>query len=116
MTAHVLAVVERGPGGTARQLTDLIDFCLGLRTSFGSLDIVLRGSAVACALDGADPSDGLPGRQLRTLLRIGVGIWADDADLAELGRPQQAVLEGVRTADTDALATSWETYEEVWFL
>jgi hypothetical protein len=116
MTARVLAVVERGNESNARQLTDLIDFCVGLRTSFGSLDLVLRGSAVACALDGGDPSDDLPGRQIRTLMRIGVQVWADNADVAELGQAEPTLLDGVLATDTDALATGWDAYEEVWFL
>lgn len=107
MPARVLAVVERGLGSTEQQHADLIDFCLGLRTSFGSLDVVLRGSAASCALEG-----GAVERKLRTLMRIGTRVWADDAGL--VGR--ECVLDGVVVTDTDELATGWDSYEEVWFL
>lgn len=107
MPARVLAIVERGPRSTAEQRSDLIDFCLGLRTSFGSLDLVLCGSAVACALE-----DSAEARKVRTLMRIGTRVWADQADLEGRGRP----IDGVTVADADALAAGWHAYEEVWFL
>lgn len=107
MAARILAVVERGPRSTAQQRADLIDFCLGLRTSFGSLDLVLSGSAAACALEG-----GAEARKLRTLMRIGARVWVDGADLADQPRP----MDGVVVADTDALAVGWHAYEQVWFL
>lgn len=107
MPARVLAVVERGPRSTEQQHADLIDFCLGLRTSFGSLDLVLRGAVASCAVEG-----GAEARKLRTLMRIGTRVWVDGAGLED----RERVLEGVVVTDTDELATGWEAYEEVWFL
>lgn len=127
MAARILAVIDRDTHGAApAQYNDLLYFCVGVRAQFGSVDVVLRGSAVTCALrdqdtpgsDGggtAEGTDGLsPRRYLRTLIRTGVTVWADEADLA--GSPGTAVLDGVAVTDTDALAARWHEYGEVWFL
>lgn len=121
MAARILAAIERGqPGGSpgqdgdlAKQLDDLLQFCLGVRTQFGSMDLVLRGAAVACA---SDTQTSNAQRYLRTLVRTGVRVWVDATDLAELGCPESALMDGVTTADTDAMARSWHEYREVWFL
>lgn len=126
MTARVLAVIDRDSFGSApTRYNDLLYFCVGVRAQFGSVDVVLRGSAVSCALDapapGASPGgppgakEGIgPHRYLQTLLRTGAAVWADEADLSRL--PRAPVLDGIAVADTDALAARWHEYEEVWFL
>src|SRR5882762_1214931 len=126
MAAKVLAVVERGRvghtdpaiGDVARQVEDLLHFCIGVRGQFGSMDLALRGSGALLALapEDADAKPSTVVRYLRTLSRIGVAVWADGADLAELGPADAPLLEGVTIADTDALARRWGEYEQVWFL
>lgn len=124
MTSGILAVVDRRyPNATAEQHGDVIDFCVGLLASFGRFDLVLRGSAVSCAVDrppppGQQPAKQLPGpqRRLRTLIRTGVQIWADRADLVASGYPDAPLLAGVVVDDTDSLAPRWREYERVWFL
>lgn len=127
MTPPILAVIDRGSQGTAEQYADLLYFCVGLRTSFGRMDLMLRGSAVVCALEAPDAGalvddDATAGkladaqRYLRTLVRTGVEVWADHPDLVVLGHPAPTLLDGVATADTDALAVRWPEYEKVWFL
>lgn len=120
MTARVLAVIDRRADGTREQIADLIEFCVGVRTGFGSLDLVLRGHSVVCATEGrrppeqADPLEGSR-RRLSTLLRIGVRTWVDSTDLAEHA-PGSPLLQGAVEIDTDTLAGTWSTYENVWFL
>jgi hypothetical protein len=127
MAARILAVIERDTSGAApAQYNDLLFFCVGLRVQFGSVDVVLRGSAAACALEAqAAPGsadgeattgkDGLgPHRYLRTLISAGATVWAEEADLA--GPPGTAALDGVAVVDTDTLASRWHEYREVWFL
>lgn len=128
MAARILAVIERDYPATAQaQYGDLFYFCVGIRTQFGSMDLVLRGSAVTCALNAPDtrtPRRGndtatnhpAPQQYLRTLIRTGVRVWADDADLTARGDPDGTLLNGVVAADTDALAVRWHEYQEVWFL
>lgn len=122
MAARILAVIDRRyPDARAEQHADLIDFCVGLRARFGRIDLVLRGSAVTCAVGPPVPPRGgdRPAdrhRELRTLLRSGVRVWADRADLAAFGHPDGPLLADVVATDTDALATGWHEYEKVWFL
>lgn len=124
MTARLLAVIDHDCPGT-EDMHDPLYFCVGLRAQFSRLDLVLRGQAVTSALvpadgsapqkdDGAQPSN--PQRYVRSLLRAGVRVWVDDADLAELQRADQILIDGARTADTDAMAARWHEYQEVWFL
>lgn len=128
MAARVLAVIDRDCPGT-EDMRDPLYFCVGVRAQFGAIDLVLRGSAVPSALvaadgtaDRQDPHDdnharsANPQRYVRSLARAGVRIWVDGTDLAECRRADQALIDGVQTADTDALATRWHEYEEVWFL
>lgn len=122
MAARILAIMDRGADGTAAQYADLLDFCVGLRTSFGSMDLILRGSTVTCALSASEGDNveadtlSYSARRVRALVRTGSTVWADDADLAGLGCPVETVIDGVITADADALAVKWRDYEEVWFL
>ena len=122
MAARILAVIDRRyPRAAADQHSDLLDFCVGLRTRFGRIDLVLRGSAVACAVrpaQAAPHGNGSPDqhRQLRALIRSGVRVWADRADLAAVGYPDRPLLADVVVTDTDALAARWHEYEKVWFL
>lgn len=127
MAARILAVIDRGSHGTEEQHRDLLEFCVGVRLQFGSMDLVLRGSAVGCAVDVSQVSasrDGNgsakklpdPQRYLRSLIRTGVQVWADDTDLAELGQSDGPLLDGVVSADADTLALRWQEYEEVWYL
>ncbi|HLX49657.1 MAG TPA: hypothetical protein VKS82_15115 [Streptosporangiaceae bacterium] len=124
MPAHVLAVIDHDCPGT-EDMHDPLYFCVGLRLQFGGIDLVLRGPAVSSALvaaDGPAPPEGNgarlpnPQRYVRSLVRAGVRVWVDDADLAGLRRDGQVLIDGVRTADTDAMAARWNEYEEVWFL
>jgi hypothetical protein len=123
MAVRILAVIERrlpppardGADDVPRQVQDLLHFCVGLRVQFGSVDVVLRGSAAACALgEPKSLPDAL--RYLRALVRTGARVWADDADLRELGYANAPLLDGVAVTDTDALAATWHEYEEVWCL
>lgn len=122
MAARILAIIDRGSDGTPQQYADLLDFCVGLRTSFGSMDVILRGSTVSCVLSANEGGDGAvtalsyTARRVRTLVRTGCRVWADEADLACLGVPVETVMDGVAPTDTDALAVTWPEYEEVWFL
>jgi hypothetical protein len=124
MTGRLLAVIDRDCPGT-EDMHDPLYFCVGLRVQFGPIDLVLRGPAVPSALVAADapaPRRGgsarppNPQRYVRSLVRAGVRVWVDDADLAELRHGGQILIDGVRTADTDAMAARWHEYEEVWFL
>lgn len=128
MAARILAVIDRACPGT-EDLRDPLYFCVGVRAQFGGIDLVLRGSAVPSALVAADEpaprrnSEGgneaplaNPQRYVRSLVRAGVTVWADEADLAACRGADQALIDGVHTADTDAMATRWHEYEEVWFL
>jgi hypothetical protein len=132
MTARILAVIERGyPASSDGRYRDLLFFCVGVRTQFKSMDLLLCGGAVTCAVSRAHPSppagaapDGssapgsapAPEQYLRTLIRTGVRIWADGIDLAACGHSAESLLDGVTAVDADALATTWREYEEVWFL
>jgi hypothetical protein len=127
MGTRVLAVIERGRvdhtdtriGEVADEVEDLLHFCIGVRGQFGSMDLVLRGSGALMALAPANGAAAEPStveRYLRTLSRIGVRVWADGADLARLGPAAAPLLQGVTSADTDALARMWGEYEQVWFL
>lgn len=120
MTSGILAVVDRRyQDATAEQHGDVIDFCVGLLASFGRFDLVLRGSAVSCAVEPPQPPGQQPAgpqRRLRTLIRTGVQIWADRADLVAFGYPDAPLLAGVVVDDTDDLAPRWRGYERVWFL
>lgn len=124
MTARVLAVIDRDCPGT-EDMRDPLYFCVGVRAQFGGVDLMLRGSAVPSALVAAkDPAQGKdadarpanPQRYVRSLVRAGVQVWVDEADLAECRGTDQNLIDGVLAADTDALATRWHEYEEVWFL
>ena len=124
MTARVLAVIDRDCPGT-EDMRDPLYFCVGVRAQFGGVDLVLRGSAVPSALVAAngpahrknnDAQPSNPQRYVRALVRAGVRVWVDEADLAERLHTDQTLIDGVLTADTDALATRWHEYEEVWFL
>lgn len=121
MVAPVLAVIDRDCPGT-EDMRDPLYFCVGVRAQFGGVDLVLRGPAVRSALVAADGADGAgaqpsnPQRYVRSLVRAGVRVWVDDADLGELRRAGLTLIDGVLTADTDALAARWHEYEEVWFL
>ncbi|HEX5116359.1 MAG TPA: hypothetical protein VFW65_14285 [Pseudonocardiaceae bacterium] len=115
MTARVLAVIDRDCPGT-EDMRDPLYFCVGVRAQFGGVDLVLRGAAVPSALVDPDARPANPQRYVRSLVRAGVQVWVDEADLAERRRADQALIDGVRTADTDVLATRWLEYEEVWFL
>lgn len=128
MTARILAVIERGyPASSDGRYRDLLYFCVGVRAQFKSMDLVLRGGAVTCAVSqpqtsppgdpGNAPSGApAPGQYLRTLIRTGVRVWADGADLAAYGHSAASLLDGVTAVDADAQATTWHDYEEVWFL
>lgn len=130
MANGILAIIERGSGAGERQYQDLLYFCVGMRTQFGGLDLVLRGSAVTCALRAPDkattpkarpaagdrPSLPEPRRYLRALIRSGVRVWAERADLEALGHHDMPLVEGVSCTNTDALAGTWHTYQGVWFL
>lgn len=123
MSARILAVIDHACPGT-EDMHDPLYFCIGLRAQFGGIDLVLRGPAVPSALvtaDGCAPQKGNgaqshPQRYVRSLVRAGIRIWVDDGDLAELRHADQVLIEGVLTADTDAMAAKWHEYEEVWFL
>lgn len=115
MAPRVLAVIDRDCPGT-EDMRDPLYFCVGVRAQFGGTDLVLRGPAVLSALTVAGTRPSNPQRYVRSLVRAGVRVWADEADLAQHRRADQTVIDGVLTADTDALATRWHEYEEVWFL
>ncbi|HEY2579854.1 MAG TPA: DsrE family protein [Streptosporangiaceae bacterium] len=121
MAARILAVIERGQqGGSDERYRDLLYFCVGVRTQFKSMDLVLVGAAVACAVStAAEPPPGgppAPQQYLRTLIRTGVRVWVDGPDLAASGHSAGSLLAGATAVDTDTLATGWHEYEEVWFL
>lgn len=115
MAPRVLAVIDRDCPGT-EDMRDPLYFCVGVRAQFGGTDLVLRGPAVLSALAVAGARLANPQRYVRSLVRAGVRVWADKADLAEHRRADQTVIDGVFTVDTDTLATQWHEYEEVWFL
>ncbi len=121
MTSRVLAIVERHPGDGGGIFADPVDFCVGLRTGLGAVDMVLCGPAVMCALGLSPSGDGSgalldSARRVRTLLRTGSRVWVDRDDLAASGHTDDALLDGVVTADIAELATSWHEYDKVWFL
>jgi hypothetical protein len=130
MTARILAVIERGyPASSDGRYRDLLYFCVGVRTQFKSMDLVLRGGAVTCAVSqpqtpppgapspgGAPNGAPAPDQYLCTLIRTGVRVWADGIDLAAYGHSAASLLGGVTAIDADAQATTWHEYEEVWFL
>lgn len=119
---RLLAVIDRDGPAVAEECTDLLAFCVGLRVNFGGLDLVLRGGAVTCALQAAagiaDPHQTTrgPRRYLEGLLRSGVQVWADEADLNSAGHGGKPLVAGVTCTDTNTLAVTWPTYDKVWFL
>jgi hypothetical protein len=132
MAATVLAVIERAYRGAVEvQYADLLYLCRGLRSQLGGLDLVLRGSAVTYAL-AAGPGDALrlsradmagatghlpdPRAAITELIAAGSQVWADQADLAQIGATAGQVKAGVLVEDTDRLSLHWHEYREVWYL
>jgi hypothetical protein len=132
MAATVLAVIERAYRGAVEvQYADLLYLCRGLHSQLGGLDLVLRGSAVTYAL-AAGQGDALrlstantaatsghlpdPRAAIAELIAAGCQVWADQADLAEIGATAEQLQTGVLFEDTDRLSLNWHEYREVWYL
>ncbi|MFC0599939.1 hypothetical protein [Streptomyces palmae] len=124
-----LAVIDRGYRGTLEaQFFDALYGVLAFRGQLGTIDLVLRGTAVTAAVtaESAPPRLKLAGlpeitapdprASVATLVEEGVAVYVDRHGLTALGLDEDRLLPGVRCVDSTRLALSWDTYQHVWFL
>jgi hypothetical protein len=129
VAAKVLAILEDCHRGAAEtQFADVLYLLRELNRQLGGVDLVLRGSAVFCALDGSSFEPAIvvasrrltalpvPHRSLRGLLNEGVEVLVDADDLEALGMTPERLLAGARAVGADAIARRWIDYDGVWFL
>lgn len=124
-----LVVIDRGYRGSAEaQFFDALYGVEMLGDQLGGMDVVLRGTSVTAALDGAAPPPALrvgptvlntladPRRSVRALLDKGAAVYVDEPGLAAFGLESAPLIPGVVRADTAQLAARWGDYAGVWFL
>ena len=129
MGYRVLGILDRAyRGAVEAQFFDALYGVLDFRQQLGGVDLALRGGAVTLAVDEHDYRpvldlgplhlDGLPDYRtsLRALVAEGVGVYADERDLATLGFSSADVVPGVSCVDTNKLAARWTDYDGVWFV
>jgi hypothetical protein len=126
--ANYLAIIERGYRGSAEtQFADVLYLVRELNRQLGGLDLLLRGLAVTYAAPGPGPTIEVAGRtldtlpdpreSLRTLIKEGVQVRVEEADLNALGLTKcDGLLPGVELASWDVAAQLWNDYRDVWFL
>lgn len=129
MAYRVLGILDRAyRGAVEAQFFDALYGVLDFRTQLGGVDLALRGGAVTLAVDehvyrpvvdlGPLHLDGLPDYRasVRELIAEGVGVYADERDLAALGFGPADLVPGVSCVDTSAMAAKWTDYDGVWFV
>lgn len=129
MAYRVLGILDRAyRGAVEAQFFDALYGVLDFRTQLGGVELALRGGAVTLAVDehayrpvvnlGPLHLDGLPDYRasIRELVAEGIGVHADERDLAALGFGPADLIPGVSCVDTSAMAARWTDYDGVWFV
>jgi len=121
-----LNIVESAYRATIEEQDDTIVWLMhAMKGAGATLDVVLRGDAVNCAVRGQDAGglafgdwrQGQPPRveqQLAGLAAKGVTVYALADDLAARGIAKADLLPGIETLQLPALAALLPRYDRVW--
>jgi len=121
-----LGIIEAGFRGTIEEQDDTIVWITHAMKGAGAdLAVLLRGSAVGCAVHGQDASGLAFGAEKQTqpprladdlaaLLPKGVAVYAVEEDISERGIKPNELIEGIQRVGRGDLPKLFADFERIW--
>lgn len=126
MAQKILKIVETAYRATLEEQDDpVLWLAATLKGNGATVDVLLRGSAVAYLVRGQDPSGLQIGERKQTqsprldedlekLVARGVGVYYLEEDLAARGIRSEELVAGARPTSHNHLAALLSGYDQVW--